>query len=1075
MKKYILICAAAILAGCSQNTRFKLIDPESSGIDFQNIITENDTFHILTTEYIYNGGGVGVADFDNDGLPDLVFTGNQVPSRVYRNKGNLTFEDVTAQFEGLTNDQWYSGVAIADVNGDGYDDLYLTSTLSKDPAKRANRLWVSTGGADFPKFTEQSEDFGVADTGNSVHAGFLDYDLDGDLDLYVLNNVVNQHIPTNYRQRITDGTAINNDKLYRNNGDLTFTDVTTEAGIVYEGYGLGLGFSDVNKDGYPDIHVANDYIALDLLYINQGDGTFKNNANKLSYHSKFSMGNDITDVNNDGLTDIMTLDMMPEKYFRKKQTINGNSYFFYTNDAKFDYQHQYGRNMLHMHNGFVNDEMLSYSEVGQMSGIYQTEWSWSPLFADYDNDGDKDLLITNGYPKDVTDKDFVNYKAQVGGYVATDQQVLSKVPVVRVSNYAFEQTGDLSFRDVTTEWGMERPSFSYGAAFTDLDRDGDLDYVVSNIDDNAFVYENTTAGESNNYLQIALQGNKGNRHGLGAKVSVWTAGEMQFQELYITRGYISSLEPILHFGFGSHATVDSIKVEWPGGNVSSLTNIATNQLISISQDDAKPGQPQIMEIDQADAQAYLSYTHEQKDYIDFFQNQNIIPHKFSQIGPCMAKGDLTNDGKEDLLIGGTDAHATLVFAQTDAGFEPVEIPGLTTQKQCTEGDLLIFDIDGDNDQDVVAVAGGYANEDPGDYKHKLYVNQGGTFETVDLNLNPFPAACVRAFDYDQDGDLDIFVGARVSKGNFPTAPASVLMRNDEGVFTTEREFEMGMVTDALWMDVNNDGYEDLVVAREWSSLGWIENQNGSFKELAPLSDRSGAWTSLEKVDLDGDGDMDIVAGNLGLNHRFNVSDTYPMKLYAVDLDQNGSIDPVTTAFWENANGRMEEYPINFLDELAAQSPVFRKLFTSYTSFSYSSIEKVFDPELIPEKNTYFINDTRSYVLWNTDSGFEWEALPKLAQVAPIRKMLAVDIDKDGTAEVILGGNDHTYDVSTGIYNANRGLILKAEKDRSLRLLTPSETGYVVDGQVEALIHFQGDKEFVVTGINRAAAQVYEIN
>ncbi|MEM7656187.1 MAG: VCBS repeat-containing protein [Bacteroidota bacterium] len=480
---------------------------------------------------MYNGGGVGVADLNQDGLQDLIFSGNQVESKVYLNQGDFQFQDISQQLAGLSNEQWFSGVNIVDINGDELPDIYLTSTTSKVPALRKNRLWVNQGmdEAGLPRFTEQAEAYGIADEGYSVHSAFLDYDLDGDLDLYILNNIVNEEIPTNYRDKIADGSAVNNDRFYRNNGDGTFSDVTVEAGIVYEGFGLGIAVGDVNKDGYPDLYISNDYISNDLLYLNQQDGSFANASEEfLPYQSKFSMGNDMVDVNNDGNPEVITLDMLPEVYSRKKKNINGNSYYFYVNDDRYGYQHQYMRNMLHLHNGFHGDEMLPFSEVGQLTGVYQTEWSWSPLFADYDNDGDRDLMITNGFPKDLTDKDFTNYKAQVHGYVASDQQVIRQIPIVKVPNYGYENVGDLRFEDRTEEWGLNVPSFSNGAAFADLDNDGDLDYVVNNIDEQAYVYQNRSEEFDPVYhLRIQLKGKAPNTQALGAKVEIWTPAGYQ--------------------------------------------------------------------------------------------------------------------------------------------------------------------------------------------------------------------------------------------------------------------------------------------------------------------------------------------------------------------------------------------------------------------------------------------------------------------------------------------------------------------------------------------------------------------
>lgn len=1096
-KVFILICPLLLLA-CSKPTKFKLLSTAETGVNFNNLIVESDSFNILKYEYIYNGAGVGVGDLNNDGLQDLIFAGNQVSTRVYLNEGNFKFRDITANFEGLSNDQWYSGVSVVDINSDGWPDVYITSTENKDSEKRKNRLWINNGaknGLD-PTFAEMGELYGIADTSQSVNATFFDYDRDGLLDLYILNNTVNSRMNTNYRQKITNGLAQNNDRLYHNNGNGTFTDVTKQAGIVYEGFGLGLAVGDLNMDGYPDIYISNDFVSNDLLYVNNGDGTFSNEINKyMSYQSRSSMGNDMADVNNDGYPDMFTLDMMPEKYFKGKQTNNGFSYRFYINDEKYGFEHQYVRNMLHLHNGFLKGEMLPFSEVGQMMGIDKTDWSWSPLFADYDNDGDKDLLISNGFPKDETDKDWTRFKAEAGGSYATDQQVIDAAPAVKIPNNAYENIGDLRFIK-HSDWLPQVPSFSFGAAFVDLDNDGDLDYVTNNLNDKAFIYRNYSVErnrKNSNFIRIKLTGKPGNTMAIGARVELWEKGKYQFIGNFLTRGYASCIDPVIHFGLGKDIFIDSIKVTWPAnGYTSTLLNIDADQTIELNEKDSKPARTYVktwtdnnLLFNKSDD--LLDYQHEQTDFIDFGLNQKIIPHKFSQIGPRMVKGDLDNDGHEDIIVGSTNKSPTKVFLRNGKCFKETSFEGLTYQKEFSESDLAIVDIDNDGVNDVVAVAGGYENKEEGEYKHYLYLNRNGIFERSELPIPSFPASVIRPCDFNHDGFVDLFVGSRVKKGMYPYANHSWLIINDKGKLTIDSasRLNLGMVTDAVWTDYDNDGWEDLLVVRDWNSLILLKNINGKklvAQNMPELESKRGIWYSIAVGDFNKDGYMDYIVGNQGENNRYTASEKYPLNLYAIDLDMDGNIDPVISAYWPDHQGKMKEYPLNYLDELWSQSVFFRKRFRDYSSFSYSGINDIFNNNVL--KNLEFkldVNTTSSYILWNEKGKFRWEKLPRLLQVSPIKKMIVQDFNHDGWPDILIGGNDYSYDVSTGNYDANKGLVLlnkggKQDKsESSFDVLTPSQSGILLQGMVESLLYFNGDTSLVVAGFNRAESTTFEVN
>ena len=1020
-----------------------------------------------------------------------------VPNRLYLNQGGLKFKDVTETTGVGISEKWKSGIALADVNQDGLLDIYVCATLSKDSALRANALLINMGINEegIPFFQDQAGKYGVADKGYSSNAAFLDYDKDGDLDLYVLTNVLSGEIPTAYRNKILDGTAINNDRLYKNNGNGTFTNITKEAGIVIEGYGLGLAIADLNHDNWPDIYVGNDYMTNDILYINNRDGTFSNQIEKFVKHqSQFSMGNDVADINNDGYPDIITLDMLPETNLRRKTVIGGIGYVNYINNKKYGYQPQHVRNMLELNNG--NN---SFSEIGQLSGVYQTEWSWSPLFADFDNDGDKDLLITNGFPKDITDKDFGNYRNGQAGTVASAEMLIDSIPVVKVSNYAYRNNGDLTFSDVTKEWGMSIPSFSNGAAFADLDNDGDLDYIVNNINDVAFVYENLLYHEEKtkeslpNFLRIKLVGQAGNSGGLGAKVTLYSQEDkLQYHDHSVYRGYLSTVEDVIHFGLGKVTVVDSVSVLWPDGKLSQFKNIKPNQVLMIDHKNAspempkRPGKSQQTHVEEVSSILNVKFLHQEDDKIDF-NIQRTMPHKYSQYGPGIAVGDINGDGLEDFYVSGSSDYAGSFFVQSIDGKFNQSNELKIREKTQEELGVLFFDADSDGDLDLYAVSGSFEWE-PGhmNYHDRLYVNNGvGIFKESPeaLPKETSSGSCVRATDYDADGDLDLFVGGRVLPGKYPFAAESFVFKNEGGKFTdaTDESFQglknLGMITDALWTDFDNDGRVDLVVVGELLPITFFKNSTEGFKNIGTYSGINnflGWWNSITAADFDHDGDMDYVAGNLGLNNYYHASTERPVKVFAKDFDGNGSIDPITACYFKIQDGSEKLCPVHFWDELNSQSPKFRRQFSRYRQYGKATMEDLLTPEDLEGAIILEGNYAASSYIENLGSGkFKMVPLPIHSQFAPVFGMVADDVDGDGNMDVVQIGNDYGNEVFTGRYDAFIGLLLRGNGKGSFDITSPDRSGFFVNGDAKALakLSMSGGDIFIATQ-NRDSLKVF---
>jgi len=1097
--QYFLFLGVLLFAisSCKKETSlFDLKSPERTGIYFSNTIIESDTFNILTDEYIFNGGGLAIGDFDNNGYPDVFFTGNQVSNKLYLNQGDFKFKDISSGAGIEAQDRWSTGTTVVDINQDGWMDIYVATAMMKGEGERNNLLFVNQGvdSEGDVIFKELASQYGIADSGNGMGAAFIDYDLDGDLDLYVLNNEQSKTTPSNYRQKITDGTAINNDAFYRNNGDGTFSNVTVEAGITIEGFGLGLLVTDLNNDGWPDIHVSNDYVTNDILYINNQDGTFSNKIREsLRHQSQFSMGSDISDFNNDALPDIFTLDMLGEGNYRKKTTIGNNSYQTYLSNEQWGYEYQYVRNMLHMNNG----PGIPFSEIGMMAGIYQTDWSWAPLFGDVDNDGMKDLLITNGFPRDITDKDFANYRADVGG-VASVRQLLDSIPIVKIPNYAFRNIGDLSFEDKSSAWGLNKPSFSNGAALVDFDLDGDLDYVVNNINDPAFVFENKLSEEKvkGNYLRVELKGKQGNPQGLGAKILLQLSnGNQLYQEQQVVRGYMSSIDPVMHFGLGSEGEVKELQVIWPDGKEQILKNVPVNQVVTLKYVESKPGSNQraILHFNEQSklfsdvTEAIgLNYKHKEEDKIDFYI-QRTIPHKLSQYGPSMAVGDINGDGLEDLIVGSASSYFPKAFFQNQDGTF-LEIDILSKENPVFEEmGMLLFDVDNDKDLDLYLVSG--SNEfqpESFEYTDRIYLNDGKGNFTLDENFSEVKASgsTVRGADFDGDGFMDLFVGGRTPMAKYPMPERSFLLKNENGNLKDVTDKiapslkNIGMVTDAIWSDVDLDGQVDLVIVGELMAITIFKNNNGEFSEIenTGLENKFGWWNSIVSGDFDQDGDSDFVIGNMGVNNPYNLSEEMPVKVYAKDFDNNGSVDPVTFAYYKGKDGEFNSFPSHFWGDLYGQSTLFRRKFELYKAYALSTEQNLFTPEEKADALVLTGNYDNSAYVENLGNGkFQIKSLPRIAQIGPVNGLVSSDFDQDGFLDVALIGNDYGNEIFIGKLDAQIGLILRGDGNGGFAPLRVGESGFLVPGDGKALVSLASVKgtNLLIASQNRGEIKAFQ--